>query len=79
MKIQDITFEKCKQGFGGSSYELVKSGRVYSVNTCADMRLWVRRASNIRLAEISQICQTCPGCDRGGDCPLIERIIDSWI
>lgn len=78
MKIQDITFEKCKQGFSGS-YELVKSGRVYQVNTCADMRLYVRRVSSIKIAEISQICGACPGCECGGDCPLIERLIDSWI
>lgn len=79
MQLQDITFEKMPCGFGGNMYQDNTTGAVYSVNTCADMRLWVRRASNIRLAEISQICQACPGCDRGGDCPLIERIIDSWI
>lgn len=79
MKIQDITFEKMPCGFGGNMYQDNATGAVYSVNTCADMRLYVRRVSNIKIAEISQICGACPGCECGGDCPLIARLIDSWI
>lgn len=79
MKIQDITFEKKRGGFGGGAYQMIKSGRTFSVNTCADMRLYARRASSVKVSDISQICANCPGGDTSFDCPLIARIIDSWI
>ena len=75
MKVQDITFEKKPGGFGGGMYQMKKSGAVYTVSTCADMRLYIRRSSGYSL-KIEEMAQICGGCSGNGDCPLCLRFVD---
>ena len=73
MQLQDITFEKMPCGFGGNMYQDNTTGAVYSVNTCADMRLYAWRSVG-GLVGVEDIEKVCAGCAGSGRCSLGDRV-----
>lgn len=73
MQLQDITFDKMAGGFGGNIYQDYNTGKVHTIYTCADMRLYAWRTLGglICVEDIEKVCSRCAG---SGRCPLFDRV-----